>query len=142
VLPARLDAAVASTDLDTGRRPRWWRAVGGLQLVLVVVAVVGGLWLAALAGLAYLQLGSLGTPDVGPLPAPTAMLVGGVVAGLLVAFVARLVAGLGARRRARRARVRLEAAVAAVASAEVCDPVDAVLARHQRFCESLAALAG
>ena len=137
VLPARLDAAVAATDLGTSSRPRWWRAVGALQLVLAVIAVLGGLWLAALAGLAYLQLDDLATPEVGALPLPTAMLLGGVVLGLLVALAARTAASVGARRRARRARARLHAGVGAVAEAEVFEPVGGVLERHRRYCEAV-----
>lgn len=136
-LAARLDAAVASTDLGAGRRPRWWRLVGGLQLVLATVAIVGALWLGALAGLAYLQLGDLGTPELGPVPTPTAMLVGGVVAGLLVAFLARLAASVGARRRARRAGARLREAVEEVAAVELFAPLSGVLERHRRFCDAV-----
>ena len=142
VLPARLDASVAATDLGTSSRPRWWRAVGALQLVLAVVAVLGGLWLAALAGLAYLQLDDLATPDVGPVPLPTAMLLGGVVLGLLVALLARIAASAGAHRRARRARARLHAGVEAVADAEVFEPVAAVLERHRRYCEAVEVVGG
>jgi energy-coupling factor transporter ATP-binding protein EcfA2 len=141
MLPTRIDAAVSSTDLGAARRPRWWRPVGALQVLLAAVAVAGAAWLAALFGLAYLQLGDVATPEVGPLPVPTAMLLGGVVAGLLVAFFARLAAGLGARRRARRARARLEEAVLEVARSEAFAPVDAVLARHRRFCEAVAVVA-
>lgn len=141
VLPARLDAAVAGTDLGLGRRPRWWTAVGALQVALAVVAVVGAVWLAALAGLAYLRLDAPGVPEFGPVPTPTAMIVGGVVAGLVVAAVARLVASLGARRRARRAGGRLHAAVEEAAQREVFDPVTGVLDRHARFCAAVTELA-
>ena len=141
-LPERLDAAVAGTDLGVDRSPRWWAPVGVLQVALIVTAVVGALWLAALAGLAYLQLDDLATPDAGPLPLPTALLLGGIHAGLLVAFLARIASGVGARRRARRARARLEDAVGSVADVEVFAPVADVLERHERFCAALAAGAG
>ena len=139
-LPARLDAAVASTDLGVDRRPRWWRAVGLVQLVLAAVAVIGAVWLALLFGLAYLQLDDLATPEIGRVPWPTALLVGGVVAGLVVAFLARLAAGVGARRRARRARARLTVGVEAVAEAEVFDPVREVLDRHRRCADAVTVL--
>ena len=142
VLPARLDAAVAATDLGTSSHPRWWRAVGALQLVLMGVALLGALWLAALAGLAYLRLDDLTTPDAGPVPLPTAMLLGGVALGLLVALLARIVASAGARRRARRARTRLHAGVEAVAEAEVFEPVAGVLDRHRRYCEAVGVVGG
>ncbi|MEX2659514.1 MAG: GTPase, partial [Acidimicrobiales bacterium] len=139
VLPARLDAAVATTDLGGGRRPRWWRAAGVLQLVLASVAVLGALWLAALTALAYLQISGLDPPELGPVPVPTAMLGGGVLAGVVVAFLARIVASIGARRRARRARARLQRAIEQVAAAEVFEPVEAVLSRHQELCRAVSA---
>jgi GTP-binding protein EngB required for normal cell division len=138
VLAPRLDATVARTDLGGGRDPRWWRAVGALQVVLAVVAVVGAVWLAVLFGLGYLQLDDVGTPDVGPLPLPTALLLGGAVAGLLVAVLARPLLALGARRRARRARHRLEVAFGELADVELVGPAEAVLERHRRYCDALA----
>lgn len=134
----RLDAAVASTDLGASRTPAWWRAVGFLQGVLLFVAVVGALWLAALAGLAYLQLDVPDGPEVaGRLPLPTTLLLGGVAVGILVAVLARPFASLGARRRARLARDRLRASVREVADVEVLAPVDDVLARTSTFCEAV-----
>src|SRR5690242_7325978 len=62
-LPDRLDRAVAGTDLGPDRVPLWQRAVGGLQWLLLVVAVVGAVWLLALAVLGLLRL-----DDVVPLP--------------------------------------------------------------------------
>ncbi len=59
---------------------------------------------------------------------PTALLVGGLLAGSLLAFLARLANGAGARRRARRARRALRARVAAVAEELVVAPVEAELA--------------
>jgi len=141
-LPARLDAAVASTDLGISRRPGWWRAVGALQVVLAVVAVAGAVWLAALAGLAYLQLSDLATPEVGPVPVPTAMLLGGIAGGLLLALLARTFASMGARRRARRARARLQEGVEAVAGTEVFEPMAGVLDRHRRYCAAVDVAAG
>ena len=49
-----------------------------LQWVLFVVAVAGAVWLAVLAGTAYLQMPVPGTPDVRGFPVPTLMLVLGV----------------------------------------------------------------
>ncbi|CAA9241876.1 MAG: putative ATP-binding membrane protein [uncultured Acidimicrobiales bacterium] len=141
-LPARLDASIAATDLGSSRRPVWWRAVGGVQVVLAVVAIIGALWLAALAGLAYLQLSELASPDVGPVPLPTAMLLGGILAGLLLAVLSRILSSIGAQRRARRARARLEEGVAEVARTEVFEPVAGVLDRHVRYCEAVEVAAG
>ena len=138
----QLDHAIASTDLGAARAPAWWRVVGFLQGVLLAVAVAGAVWLAVLAGLAYLQLDVADIADgpevAGRLPLPTALLLGGVAVGILVAALARPFAALGAKRRARRARERLQASVREVADAEVLAPVDAVLARSGAFCDAVA----
>ena len=84
--------------------------------------VLAGLgWLGAAFLLAYLRLPPL--PDVlwWGFPAPTVLVIGGVVAGLLVAALARIGVVIGARRRARLARQRLLAAVTRV-SQEQCSP--------------------
>jgi hypothetical protein len=136
-LADRLDAAVAGTDLGVARAPAWWRLVGVLQSVLLVVAVVGGVWLAGLAALAYLQLHLPEPPDAGPFPLPTVLLLGGLAAGILLAALARPLAGIGARRRARVARRRLTAAVQQVAEQELVGPVEGVLERNAAFCAAV-----
>ena len=139
----RLDAAIASTNLGASRAPAWWRAASFLQGVLLFAAVVGAVWLAALAGLAYLQLDVPEGPEVaGRLPLPSALLLGGVAVGILLAMLARPFAAIGARRRARLARDRLQASVREVADAEVITPADAVLARSTAFCAAVARAAG
>ena len=139
----RLDTAIASTNIGASRTPAWWRILGFLQGALLFVAVVGAVWLAALAGLAYLQLDVPEGPEVADrVPLPTALLLGGVAVGILVAVLARPFAALGARRRARLARDRLQTSVRAVADAEVLGPVDDVLARSTTFCAAVARAAG
>ena len=99
-LADRLDRAVAGANLQVSR-PRWWSAARRLQRVLAAIALAGALWLAVLAGLGYLQLGdAVPTPDVRGIPAPTALLAGGLLAGIILAALARLVNRVGARRRA------------------------------------------
>ena len=138
-LTDRLDAAVAGTDLGPTRVPVWQRAVGGLQWLLVVLALIGALWLLALVGLAYLQLDDvLPLPKIEGIPLPTLLLVGGLLAGVLVALVARPVVRVGARRRARRAERRLHDAVGVVAAEELFDPVRQVRTDHERFCSAVA----
>lgn len=125
-----LDQAVARTRLEVGRSPVWWAVVGWLQWVLLTTAVVGLAWLGLMAGVAYLQLPSMGAPRWGEVPVPTALAVGGVVAGLLLALLARLLAAVGARRRAARARRALRSAVEEVARTRVVGPVTEVVASH------------
>jgi GTP-binding protein EngB required for normal cell division len=136
-LAARLDVAVASTDLGVGHGPRWWSAVGALQWLLAVVALAGAAWLGVLAVLGYFRLGDVGTPDLGEIPLPTAMLLGGALAGLLVAAASRPFLAVGAHRRAQRAGRRLRTSVAAVADDELIAPAEALVARHRAFCEAV-----
>jgi hypothetical protein len=82
--------------------PRWWGPVRWLQRALAAVALAGAVWLVLLAGLGYLQLGdAVPTPDLGGLPMPTLLLAGGLLAGALLAVLARVVNRAGAQRRRR-----------------------------------------
>jgi GTP-binding protein EngB required for normal cell division len=137
-LPAELDRVVTTTELGVGRRPRWERAAGLVQTLLLVVAVVGGVWLLGLAALAYLQLPDLPVPRVGRAPLPTVLLLGGLLAGLLLALLARWAAAAGARRRGRAVRKRLHARVEAVAQEHVFGPLEAELAVYADYCEAVA----
>ncbi|MGY1728277.1 GTPase [Geodermatophilus sp. SYSU D01062] len=137
-LPDRLDRAVAGTDLGPDRTPLWQRAAGGLQWLLALTALVGALWLLALAGLGLLQLDDvLPLPRVQGIPLPTLLLAGGLLAGLLLALLCRPLVAAGARRRARTARRRLTARVAEVADEEVLAPLAAARADHDRFCAAV-----
>jgi len=120
-----LDKAVTSTDLGVSRTPGWWRLVRVLQWALVLVALAGGLWLAGLAVLGYLQVPAPSTPRYRGFPWPTLMLLGGVVAGLLLAWVAKLVVRLSARAKGRSADRRLRAAIADVTELLVLEPMQA-----------------
>jgi hypothetical protein len=136
-LPRDLDRAVTSTDLGMARRPLWWRAVGLLQALLLLVAIAGALWLGVLFGFAYLQLPDPPVPEIGRFPLPTLMLLGGLAAGALVALISRLIAGWGATRRALRARRRLRGSVAEVADRRVLAALTIELEAHDRICAAL-----
>jgi energy-coupling factor transporter ATP-binding protein EcfA2 len=134
-LADRLDRAVASTDLGPERVPAWQRGVGALQWLLVLAAVAGALWLLALVALGFLRLDDVvPLPRVEGIPLPTLLLIGGLLAGALLAVVARPIVRFGARRRARRARRRLLDRVAEVARAEVTESLAEARADHARFC--------
>jgi hypothetical protein len=137
-LADRLDQAIAGADLRMAAGPRWWSAARWLQRALAVVALAGVLWLAVLAGLGYLQLGdAVPTPDVRGIPVPTALLVGGLFAGIVFATVARLINRWGARRRARRARRALDARIQHVADELVIAPLERELAAHTELLQAL-----
>lgn len=139
-LPDLLDRTVAGTDLGVGRRPRWWLPVGFLQAVLAAAAVAGLLWLLALFAVSWFQLPEPPTADVGVVPLPTLLLVGGLVGGLLLALIARRLAAVGARRRGRQARRRLRARVEQVAEQRVLAPVEEELSVHTRLCDAVGRL--
>jgi GTP-binding protein EngB required for normal cell division len=141
-MPELLDRAVAGTDLGLARRPKWWRAVGLGQLALAGVGVLGLLWLSVLFGVAWLQLPDPPLPHVGPVPVPTLMLAGGLMAGLLLAFISGLLATVGGRRSARLARRRVGERVAQAAADVVVAPVERELAAHGDLGSALARVRG
>jgi GTP-binding protein EngB required for normal cell division len=141
-LPDLLDRVVAGTDLEIGRRPAWWRVVGLLQLLLALVALAGVLWLAALFGIAWLQLPEPPLPHIGSLPLPTVLLGGGLVVGLVLGVMSGAVADAGARASAQRVRRRLEERVREVADEAVVAPVERELEVHTRLCRALERVRG
>jgi predicted GTPase len=141
-LAERLDRAVAGTPLPD-RRPRWWTVFGVLQRMLAVVAAVGALWLVALAGLGWLQLGdAVPTPDLEGFPVPTVLLLGGLLVGLLVGGLTRWANGIGARRRGRVAARRLRERVSGVAEEGILAPVAAELDAFGALCGAVAVARG
>jgi GTP-binding protein EngB required for normal cell division len=141
-LPDALDRAVAGTDLDVDRRRRWWQVVRVLQWILVAAVVTGLLWLAAAFVLAYLQLPPLPEVTWGRLPAPTVLVLGGVLAGLLLAGLSRIGVVVGANRRERAARAALQRSVAAVTKDMVVHPVRVELDRYSRARAALTRATG
>ncbi len=131
-LADRVDRAVARTDLDLSAHRRWWAFVRVLQWLLVAVVVAGLVWLGVAFVMAYLQLPPLPEVTWRGLPAPTVLVVGGVVAGLVLAGLSRVGVEVGARRRARRARQLLAAAIAQVTADLVVDPLRTELERYDR----------
>jgi GTP-binding protein EngB required for normal cell division len=133
----RLDQAVVRTSLRA-RDPFWWTVLGLLQVLLAVAAIAGFVWLTALFVLGWLQMDAVfETPTWGPVPIPVLMLLGGLLAGVLLAALARFLAAVGGRRRARTMERRLRASIDDVATETVIDPARAVLDRHRRTRELL-----
>jgi GTP-binding protein EngB required for normal cell division len=131
-LPDRVDRAVATTDLDLSQHRRWWQLVRVLQWLLVATVIVGLGWLGLAFLLAYLQLPPLPKVTWWGLPAPTVLAVGGVLAGLLLAGLARIFVEIGARRRTTKARQSLRAAIARVTGELVIAPVKAEQDRYEK----------
>jgi GTP-binding protein EngB required for normal cell division len=138
----RLDRAVGGADLHV-TQPRWWRVAGLLQTALAVAAAAGAVWLLVLAAFAFLRVEDVvPLPEVGGIPIPTWLLGGGALAGILLAFLARVGNGVGARRRARKAERTLRRQIEQVAQERVIDPVERELEAYEQLRSSLAAAAG
>ncbi|GAA1661182.1 50S ribosome-binding GTPase [Nonomuraea maheshkhaliensis] len=132
-----VDRAVATTSAGATRRPRWWRAVNVLQWLVFATMLAGVLWLGGLFAMDYLRLPQPPLPAVGVVPWPTALLVGGALAGVVIALLSRLAAWAGGRRRARRTAKALRAAIGQVGREYVLEPVAAELAAYARFAEAV-----
>jgi GTP-binding protein EngB required for normal cell division len=122
-----LDVAVASTSLPTGT-PRWWAVAALAQRAATAAMVVGLVWLLVVGVVAWFGLPDLPTPELGEVPVPTVLALGGAVVGLVVAALARWAAAVGGRRRAAQARRELTSGVERVARELVVEPLDAELA--------------
>jgi GTP-binding protein EngB required for normal cell division len=137
-LSDRLDASLTDTKLNTERMPVWAGLVRVLQWLLLLAALAGLVW----AGVVLLdpQFGvdRPDTPDVAGFPIPVVLLLGGVVLGLLLALLCRLLVSATARSRARAADRRLRSAISSVASELVVAPVHAELAAYDEVRENLA----
>ena len=136
-LEDRLDTAVTTTELGVSGTPAWCRAVRVLQWVLLAATLAGALWLGVLAGMSYLQLPDVRTPDYRGFPVPTLLLAVGVLGGVGLALLSRALIAVGARARARRAEKALRVAVSAVCEELVVEPVAAELAAYRATREGL-----
>jgi GTP-binding protein EngB required for normal cell division len=134
-----LDRAVVGTDLGASRTPLWWRIAKLLQVLFALCLLGGLLWLAALAVLGYLQMPAPDAPEQYGLPLPTLLLLLGLVGGLVLAFVGRVVNGLVAKSRARSAERRLRTVISGVTDELVLAPIDAELSAYAEVRRSLAA---
>lgn len=122
----RLDRSLAATDLGVDKLPVWAGLVRVLQWLLILAAIVGGLWtLLLVAG------GSLSeATQVAGMPLPLLLLVAGVALGVLLAIGCRFLVAGTARTRAAAAEKRLRGAVHDVTTELVVAPVKAELAAY------------
>ncbi|HET6167639.1 MAG TPA: GTPase [Marmoricola sp.] len=138
-LQDRLDRAVGGVDLGVTKTPMWTRLVRAVQWLLLLAALTGAAWLGALAVTSYLKLDEPATPDAAGVRVPTLLLVGGVLLGLVLATLCRVLVGRSARRRARRAEGRLRAAVDEVADELVVAPLTAEVEAYRVTSDGLRA---
>jgi GTP-binding protein EngB required for normal cell division len=124
VLHDQLDEAVGLAVRDHRQStPRWWSVVGTVQFALAVAVVTGALWLLALGLVGYLQLPEVPTPTYRRVPVPTGLLVGGALAGWILAVMSRQLAKIGGQRRGSSTRRAASAEVKLVADQLVLDPL-------------------
>ena len=138
-------ATVTTRDVEDLRsRPRWWRVAGTGQRLALAATLGGAVWLAALVLASSFLLVDVEpwTPRWRGVPVPTWLVLGGVVAGWLLALLARLVTRWTSGRRTRRARRRLAARVAEVVDDALVGPVSAALTDRAQAGEWLALAAG
>jgi GTP-binding protein EngB required for normal cell division len=134
-----LDRAVGDTDLGVDRRPLWWGVFQILQWALFVSAVLGALWLGALFALDYLRMPEPDTPEWRGFPVPTLMLLGGVIVGVALALLSRVLATISAKRKAGKVERRLRNAIAQVVQEHVIDPIEIEVAAYRTCRDGIAA---
>jgi hypothetical protein len=141
-LADRLDQAVAGTELGPEHTPLWQRGLGAVQWLLLLTALAGAVWLLLLVVVGFFRLDDVvPLPRVQEVPVPTLLLVAGLLAGALLALLARPLVHWRARRRSRAAERQLRTAIGVVAEEELLAPMAEVRAEHDRFCAALATAA-
>lgn len=139
-LSDRIDAGLGKVDLGSERLPAWVGLLRVLQWVLLLAAVVAGLWWVDVE-LDLVQLdGELGSPsEVAGLPLPAVVLAAAILLGLLLAVVGRILAGGLARSHAERADARLREVVTTAVATDVVAPTSEALASYTAFRNGIAA---
>lgn len=133
----RLDSSLASTDLGVEKLPVWAGVVRALQWALILTAIAGTVWLGAIFGLALSPNRDIPVPEWQGFPVPTLMLLGGVVAGLLLALVCRFLVAATAKSRARAADKRLRTGISTVTDELVIAPIQAELDAYTKTRDGL-----
>ena len=137
-LPDKLDQAIANADVNATKGSWWWPIVSVVQWISLVTALVGALWLGALAVAQYLQFALPPAPRVEGFPIPTLMLVIGILLGIILGILTGFAARIAAAGRARKARKVLLGAVHVVVETSVIQPVAEEINRHNQFIGALA----
>jgi GTP-binding protein EngB required for normal cell division len=128
-----LDQAIRATSLEVAKPAVWWRIVQVVQLLAVVAAVGGLLWLIAqgVTSLSSVELPDLG--DVAGVPTAAAVVIGAALLGIVLALASRVVAGVSGSRKAARADRELRDAIDTVATQKVIAPIQAELDSYRTY---------
>lgn len=137
-LADELDQAVMAVELER-ETPLWWRFCGGLQLFFVACMFIGLLGLAVMSVVAWLQLPQFPMPELGQVPLPTVLFLGGLIFGPLLALFSLAIARRCGARRAHRTHTRLRSAVERVAHEHLLAPVAEIIADHRATRRALTA---
>lgn len=140
-LNSQIEAVIADSvrDVTVAGTPRWWSLVNFIQVVLALAVLVGAVWLGLLAFGAYLRLPEVPTPTdpwIG-WPIPTELLLGGLLLGFLLSVLARRLAAVGGRRRARAVRKEAEDRVRTLSDELVIQPMQVELDRRNELRSTL-----
>lgn len=138
-LPSALERAVARTDYKAQKKQWWWILLNIIQWIGIAAALVGLLWLTALALATYFQIQLPPAPTVEGFifPLPTLLVITGVLLGIVVAFIGRLFTLAGKRIYARKIERKIRSNVQDIAEQYVIEPVRVELDRHGAFCDQL-----
>lgn len=138
-LPTLIERDIARIDYTRGRQRAPWTVFNVLQWLALLSALAGVAWLTLIAGLGYLQiqLPPPPAPEGFPVPLPTLLVILGVLLGIAAAGLGRLLTAWGARRYARRLRLRLNAGVEEAVRACVIEPVREEAQRLQAYRSAL-----
>lgn len=135
-----LRAADAARD-----KPGWWSIFRWLQRLAALAAIAGAIWLLVLViGESFFRLDTDPlTPMINDwLPIPTLLVIGGLAAGVLVALLAKIPLGIGAKRRGATVRKELHKHVEVVADERVISRLDATLADRKELGRLLSTVRG
>ncbi|MGP9681940.1 dynamin family protein [Brachybacterium sp. AOP3-A1-3] len=141
-LPDALDQAVAGADLRARSTSWWWPVLDVLQWLAMLVWVVGLGWLALNVVLVLFQIPPPPMPMIEdlwiPIPLPTALLVLGIAAGILIGLAGGALAAITATSYRRRARRVLRSRVREVAMTHVVAEVEETLSRADAVARDIA----
>lgn len=145
-LPETADYALTHTSINARVRSWWWTPTNVLQWCALLAAVVGLGWLLALAAFDFFQIPQPPMPMLEglwiPIPIPTALIVFGVLLGILAGLGASFVNGLAARRHQAKAEAQLRTSIRSAIEESVGEAVGQECARATRIEGFLTTLRG
>ena len=138
--PEVFERAIAQVDYQSGQSRIWWKLFNVVQWVAFLSLLGGVAWLTAMAFASYLQipLPPAPVPEGSPVPAPTLLLMFGVLLGVLGAALGRALVGVSARAYRHSLRTRMVARCESAARQVVVMPVMAECDRLRRYRQALA----